>query len=249
MPDRKPLCVGSVFSGPGPIAKKWYELQQRYLRASCDFGFDHIAAIHGIELPEHFEPSTERLLICEHQLVAGKLGGLHISGLQCLLDRFMQLRDRYEYFLFLDMDAFPIRKDWLAVISERLTAKRDMAIPTLKWQQTTIGKNLIGNMEGDIIMVSHQSTSLREKVYVMIRSNKYQVHPFFCGVYHDLFYHHTGSCWHFTPGAVTPPAWTYWSHCEPADYSHPRLTDELHADPNPFIHKLAGWNPELYAKV
>jgi hypothetical protein len=54
------------------------------------------------------------------------LGGsrAHQQTLNILSDVFERQKDNYRYFLFLDCDAFPIRKDWLPILVAKMEEQK-----------------------------------------------------------------------------------------------------------------------------
>ena len=175
------------------------------------------------------------------------------------------MRDKYENFLFIDNDAFPIKKNWVNILQERmrrygrtmsavlrtenletrLHASVMFCLPksldNLKFYFGDTGLDLLGYSEQDV-GIGNQG-----EMFPLIRTNQFNIHPVSCGVYFDMFYHH----------AFGSPTLAVKFRCEIRDYSthysgditdFPDLHQKLKEDPFGFVSKLAGWCPDEYAK-
>ncbi len=182
-----------------------------------------------------------------------------------LADYFRSVRDKYENFLFIDNDAFPIKKNWVNILQERmrrygrtmsavlrtenletrLHASVMFCLPksldNLKFYFGDTGLDLLGYSEQDV-GIGNQG-----EMFPLIRTNQFNIHPVSCGVYFDMFYHH----------AFGSPTLAVKFRCEIRDYSthysgditdFPDLHQKLKEDPFGFVSKLAGWCPDEYAK-
>lgn len=101
----KKLLVGSVFASDDPIQRKWLDLQLKFLAATTS-DFDHVAVVMEKPATRYFFDRTQVIVPGpgeEHP---------HLRGLRTLLSRFQMFGDQYEGFLFLDSDAFPVKRDW-----------------------------------------------------------------------------------------------------------------------------------------
>jgi hypothetical protein len=101
--------------------------------------------------------------------------------------------------------------------------------------------DLRGNMEGDVCVSAYQNER-RRKVWPLMRSNQFNLHPVVCGIYYDMFYHH--GCGSGRRDIKTMlRSGDYWdvSADEMSQYTR-RLMD----NPKEFVGKLAGWRPEKY---
>ena len=144
---------------------------------------------------------------------------LHLEGLLCLRDYFLTEIDKYDAFLFLDSDAFPVKKGWLNTLVKGMQAqdiKRDCAaivrteLCELRYHASVLfslpsalkglkfrfgpvsgleGQDLLGYQENDI-HINYQYAPDRSRVLPLLRTNQYNIHPVACGIYYDMFYHH-----------------------------------------------------------
>lgn len=260
----KDLLIGSAFVDDSELQRKWLNLQLAFIRATTSEEFDHVVVVSG---KVKKKPFAEGSTVIHPALKFDQLGGsrAHQQSLNILADYFERHKNTYRYFLILDCDAFPIRKNWLRILvdkmphheiavivrpenlEQRLHASvlflKPEALGKLNFVATEIGYNMAGEMERDLHPPYYQEN--RNLVLSMVRSNKIDVHPIGCGVYFDMFYHHTnGSGCHFNENSKR-----YWDHIIPPTDDLFDFTDELMNDPNKFIHQLAGWNPEEYVIV
>lgn len=257
------LCVGSIFTNGEELCQKWFDLQLRYLKASTDVDFKHISVIQKGSVPPIFANNSE---ILRPPKEPGTNSQAHVCGLNVLRDHFVTQVNDCEYFLFIDMDAFPIRKGWFSLLTAKLKAyeiavalrpenleqrlhssillaKREV-VPSLVWGVSKVGQDLIGGNEADVHLISHQAGAKRNQSFVLLRSNKHQIHPLLCGIYYDLFYHHCcGSGRNFNMRARP-----YWEHMASSKFDVMKTIEDLFADPNKFIGGL-GWDESEYAQV
>lgn len=112
----KKLLVGSVFINDSDQQLKWLELQLKALENTTE-NWDHVVVLsEGIQT-NNFDGKTE-IIVPEDKTL--KYSDAHCRGLNLLRDYFFSFRSDYEYFLFLDSDAFPIRKNWIATLVNKM---------------------------------------------------------------------------------------------------------------------------------
>jgi len=260
----KDLCVGTIFPDCSELSTKWLDLQLKYLNASTSVPYEHFSVVQK-DANDYFRNKTRVL----SPRKGGRNSQGHVNGLVALRDFFLREKADYKYFLFIDMDAFPIRNDWYDVITNKITSRKyELAValrpenleqrlhssilmvprdtlPKLNWQVSKVGPDLIGGTESDVQLCSHQTGAMRNKSFVLLRSNMHQIHPLLCGVYYDLFYHHCcGSGRNFNMRARP-----YWAHVTPLKFDVMKSINDLMGNPNEFIGKLVGWEESKYAKV
>ena len=260
------VLIGSVFANDSPEQARWLALQLAYIRATTEH-FHHVT----------FIPSRDRLtnrFFEEHTEFLPNLGDTaidshyaHVLGLRELLRHFKAHRDEYSMFLFIDSDAFPIRRNWLDLLRARIQppieiaiairpenlerrfhasilVATDRALDNLAWKVGRVGLDLVGHSEHDLLVPFYQHINPKA-VFSLVRSNQYNVHPLLCGIYYDSFYHHgCGS-----GRAFNVRSQPYWAHAVDEDVDVAALTAELMNDPETFVNHLAGWRPEEYASL
>jgi|LSQX01.3.fsa_nt_gb hypothetical protein len=256
------LIVGSIFPDCEPLSQNWLDLQLRYLKATTD-DFHHVSIIQRGEIKSIFCDSTEVIRIDGPVLTNS---AAHSKGLEYLKNHFIKVRNEFEFFLFLDMDAFPIRVNWRQILinqmgdheiavalrpenleqrlhSSILFCKRS-ALEHLRWSVRMVGRDLNGDKEMDVTLDPYQEER-RQKAFVLLRSNMREIHPLLCGVYYDLFYHHgCGS-----GRAFNMRSRSYWKHIVSQTVDVMTTIENLFSDPNEFIGNLANWPESNYGKV
>jgi hypothetical protein len=296
---KKSLLVGSTFRDACPDQLQWLDLQLRYLRATMPRdAYSHCCVVN----------EKSRVITHDEERVPGDLGrfgarttviddgssfdtrndlsptsGIHIRSLNRLLAHFKDNQHRYEYFLFLDGDAFPIRNHWFPLLSGIMTSwGRSVAVVVRsealerRWHASVLlvhhsaldllrfsldsveGGNMASLQELDVGIGSMQTT-LAPKVFPLIRTNRYNLHPISYGIYYDTFYHHGFGCKrHVLNGKDLKHPWYslrgesaqgYSSHYIDRDYPWEQYNEDLMNDPQAFIGKLAGWSPRHYADL
>jgi hypothetical protein len=273
----KKLIVGTVYASDNETQQRWLDLQLRYLKATTE-DFDHVAVVASGITNSHFHKMTKVLVPEDRTLHASEA---HVSGLNLLLSYFREREDEYQNFLFLDGDAFPIRKQWLGSLLYRMEPQQEFdysgvamprrtgsdydvavilrsenletrlhasvtfvkksAMRDMSFKIGVAGQDLLCRDEEDIHIPAFQFYR-RKLAFPLIRSNQYNVHPLACGVYFDMFYHH--SCgsgrWFNLRGK------SYYDRIvQPVD-SLDKFTNQLFSNPTDFVGKLAGWSPSRY---
>jgi hypothetical protein len=253
----KELLVGSIFTNTSLLQQQWLDLQLRFLRATTR-SFDHVAYISQDKANGYFKERTTVIPRMMSETVCSKQ---HVLGLHHLLNFFKYHEDKYGHFLFLDMDAFPIHMNWIEVLKMRMKGYREIAIPVrYENQETRLHSSIIfakpaalkkmnwcvgyigEREERDVRLDPYQED--QKLAFTLLRSNQFNRHPLYCGIYYDLFFHHNcGSGERFLMNATS-----YWDHIAPESTRVMETIDELMDNPAEFISKLAGWNPQHYPK-
>jgi hypothetical protein len=259
------LLVGSVYrNAHGKRQEELLSLQMRFLNSTTE-SYDQVAVVQSDLVRHPPSPIFQHIDLLQGRKKRGWVSLIHVDGLQRLRRYFVERQESYDWFLFMDSDAFPIRTDWLQTLKTDMGDRYDIAIihryENLENRlhasvllakrkallnldfQARVFKDITGNKEHDVTIGKYQG-HLRDRVLPLIRSNMTQVHPLLCGIYSDLFYHHgSGSSKHQFRAQHFYKDW--WGHKPDATDN---LFQSLTRDPERFISQLAGWNPEKYAK-
>tara|TARA_Y100000034_G_scaffold288_1_gene398 strand:- start:671 stop:1465 length:795 start_codon:yes stop_codon:yes gene_type:complete len=203
------LLVGSVYCN-SPRNETWHKLQMQFLQETTS-DFDHLIIITQDTDYNIFEQQRIlKVLPAGHYKklrVHGRQGEFtaHLDGCNEFLHHYYN-HSEYDHLLLLDSDCFPIRKGWQELLVEKMGNKqfaapfrtenldlyphpcafflKDRTCPISftpdKWILNQIGQRFID---------SGTSIDLRW-FYPLMRSNVYNPHPIFAGIYHDMFYHH-----------------------------------------------------------
>ena len=102
------LCVGSVFAADDQTGQIWLDLQLQFLQATTR-DFDHFAVVWGGDKTRYFEKTNAIYPKSKGQSINAD----HLMGLRHITSLFRDRGDEYTHFLYLDCDAFPIKRDWL----------------------------------------------------------------------------------------------------------------------------------------
>ena len=261
----KKLLVGTIFIDDSPLQLQWFDLQRKYLSKTTD-SYDHVVFCAAKTKTDVFQ--TYSTFITNEAARGSRQSTAHVAGLTCLLDYFRSKKDLYENFLFIDSDAFPIRKNWMEILKINIKKPHEIAIclrpenleqrlhssvvfakpsaldnMTFRVARQPLN-DLCGQHENDVQCHPYQ-TEMRDRVFPLLRSNKYQLHPLLYGVYYDMFYHNgCGSGRRFNMRARY-----YWKHMFSGDPDLEKNMNRLFEKPNEFIRELAGWQFDEYAEV
>jgi hypothetical protein len=265
----KELLVGTVAASHSPAQQEWLNLQLKFLEATTP-EFDHITVVPG-RLEDELPPEEE-LLRHEKSVVESitSHGKFHFHGLKHLLKHFKDEQANYEFFLFLDNDAFPIRKNWLGHLRESLPKNKKVSasvraenletrlhVSIVLADQRGIRNLKFVRMHSNTLMgttikipdihVSPYDEEKRMQAFPFMRSNKINVHPFFCAVYFDMFYHH--GCGSRLSRFKSAGYWDRMREDTTIEDLNIQLRDRLFTSPGKFVGELAGWSPGEYADV
>ena len=147
----KKLAVGSMFANDDRIQQKWLNLQLKYLTATTK-SFDHFAVV-GDNKNGAFEKKTNVLpappIVVQKFNNTGKRvwkeSNAHIRGLNVILEFFKTKSTEYDWFLFMDSDAFPIHINWLDKLSSAMTDKQDVAT-IIRFENRLVNKRAINTV-------------------------------------------------------------------------------------------------------
>jgi len=248
------LLVGSVY-GPSERNETWYKLQLEFLDRTTP-NYQHAVFLSGADR-NLFHRS---LILGEVEnewkpiVVEGKKENFcpHMKGMQTIVDCFH--KGNYDHCLILDSDCFPIREGWLDLLLNKMGEKFMYAAPVrtenldtfphpsaffikticgVNFQPTRWVKNLIGEK-----MLDNGSCIPMDDTFPLMRSNRYNPHPIFGGIYYDLFYHHC--CGSRTDGAQTRATKSgYFEHYAiNHDLIEEMLFNSLKKDPIAYLKKL-----------
>jgi len=256
------LIVGTILPDCEPVSQQWLDLQLRFLKATTKH-FHHVSVVQKGEITPFFNDNTEVIKI-DGQPLANSAA--HVRGLERLKTHFSNVQNDFRHFLFIDMDAFPVRRNWLEILLAQMKTEHEIAIPVrfenleqrlhssilfckrealsnLRWSVKCVGNDLIGSREMDVTLEEYQ-VDRRRNVFTLIRSNAYQIHPLLCGMYYDLFYHNGCGSGRVYNMRSRP----YWKHVVPQNVDVKDLIEQLFANPDNFIRSL-GWKESDYGKV
>lgn len=256
------LLVGTIFAKDDEIQRQWLELQLSYLRATTE-DFDHLVYLYG-KPSVWFEEHTKVIQATDRYPIVTSLP--HIEGLKKLLTYFKSYSHNYDYFLFIDSDAFPIRKNWVNTLIEAMENRHKIAVVLrsenleTRWHSSILFArkealkdlrfdflelaDLKGDFEKDVSILGFQDED-KASVFPLLRSNRYNIHPLLCGIYYDMFYHH--SCG--SGRKYNLRGRDYWSIIANKELDVSEYTKCLMKDKESFINKLAGWDTNNYAKL
>ncbi len=210
------LLVGSTFASGEQQQLDWFDLQRDFLNLTTS-NYDRCIYV------AHPDTSSfkDAHIVGSRNSDPSRLHSsvLHLEGLRSLHAYFLTQQDNYDAFLFLDSDAFPVKKDWLTRLvsgMQEQKIKRDCAaivrteLCEMRYHASVLfclpsaltdleflfgqmkgleGQDLLGYFENDI-HISYQYAPGRSRVLPLLRTNQYNVHPVACGIYYDMFYHH-----------------------------------------------------------
>ena len=246
----KDVLVASVFTN-SPRNETWLHLQRSFLRQTTA-SYDHAIYLNHCDWSDSFRESLIIGSRSEKTLSGlGKQSADHAAALTEVFRYFREHTD-YSYYLLLDSDCFPVRRDWLPALvrqMKRFQFAAPMRSENLEdfphpcalfltkaalerpWNLTvTPGWNLLGKPYVDL------GCSLpTEGWYPLLRTNVYNPHPVLAAIYKHLFYHH---------GAGSRQLYfrteRYYDYIDDHAKVEAEIYERLAADPTKFIYELMG---------
>ncbi|MEP6809507.1 MAG: hypothetical protein ABI992_04635 [Chthoniobacterales bacterium] len=236
------LAVGSVFSGLGHNAQ-WLEMQLQALDRTTD-GYDHFVYLNQAD-----ETIFQRSTIIGRGAERREATPSHLEGLHALRDEFRHRR--YDRYLILDSDCFPVREGWIALLDQAMgRAGKRFASPARVENLHLFphpcvlytadpacldfvveeGVNFLGEKFTDIA-----AAGPREDWFPLIKTNRISPHQFLAAIYFDLFYHHGCGT---RPFGMRPTTIQYYDHFWPRCDDATALFDRLMAERDQFVQSL-----------
>lgn len=263
----KELLIGSVY-GPGKRTSELLQLQHLFFSRSIDRKqYTHALVVNNMSIPrEHVGYGMK--VVHHNQNPKGETNECHSYGLKVLLKHFLENQKKYKHFLFIDSDAWPIKRSWYETLIKEMSGKNSKdvaaviryenleqrlhssvlfckphALQKLKFGIAPKGSitDLQGYPECDLWVGPEYQNDSR-LVLPLIRTNKVNVHPVWSGVYYDMFYHHGGGT-----RQCKGRSYNYYHHFMGMTNPTHRF-EELKKDPCGYISDLAGWSPNEYIK-
>jgi hypothetical protein len=248
----KDLLVASVFID-SPRNKTWLSLQRDFLQKTTS-SFDHAVYLNHCPWSDSFDGSIIIGSRPERTSTGtGKLSADHGIALTAVFDYFKEHSRDYSYYLILDSDCFPVRRDWLPALVKQMKDRHDFAAPlrseTYENFPHPCALFLKGaSLERPWIFELRSATNWLGKPIIdigcglptagwfpLLRTNVYNPHPVFAAIYKHFFYHH-GS------GSRKPKFkdYRYYDHIEDHEKVEAELYSRLETNPWKLIAELMG---------
>jgi hypothetical protein len=255
------LLVGSVYCN-SPRNAVWYKLQMQFLKETTA-DFDHHIIITQDTDYNIFDSRILKVLPKGHYnklKVHGQSGEFtaHLDGCNEFLQYYYN-HPEYDHLLILDSDCWPIREGWRELLIEKMGTSQYAAPVRMenfdmyphpsafflrdrncgvsftpdKWIMNLIGQRFIDS-----------GTSIELKwCYPLMRSNVYNPHPIFAGVYNDMFYHHCCGSRQAKTRAITKGYFDH--HISDHEVIERDLYDRLKYNARGFINHIRTGEPNL----
>lgn len=263
----KKLLIGSVY-GPGNRNSDLLWLQHMFFSRSIEFRqYDHVLVFNSASISLDYKKYRMKV-VGQNSGLNGETNESHAKGLSDLLKYFMENRDQYSYFMFIDSDAWPIKKRWISILEKQMNGNqpRDIAVvirnenlerrlhssilfckpnalANIKFNIAPKGGvfDVMGQKEMDVWTGPYyQDNPL--SVFPLIRTNQKNDHPVWSGIYYDMFYHHGGGS-----KQCKGRSYRYYHHIVGSSNSNRRFS-KMKSNPCDYISELAGWSPTEYIK-
>lgn len=236
---------------PGPSSELWRDLQRKFVQETAgDYHYGVI--VNGGDqglYPDgvaHFPETVS-----------------HKQALDAVLDIFANNLSKFDSFLVLDSDCWPVRRDWQKVLAGLLGEDYLYAgvvrienfdlfpHPSAVFMKREFlkhadfdfnrGPNLLGRSVSDVGAAMPQILDGKQVWYPLIKTNKVSPHPLYASVYGDLFYHH---CAGSRGIGFRANSFGFYDHIIAPRRAHRQtyveVTKSLAAAPRRFINSLRG---------
>lgn len=121
-----PLLIGSIYAKGNSTDLEWLQIQKHFLESTTQ-DYDLVGVIPR---PVRQTPIFNHINVIEATYPINEPLDCHLFGLRILKAHFELNKDRYDRFLILDSDAFPIKQGWqekLEFVMKRLVGQCDIA--------------------------------------------------------------------------------------------------------------------------
>ena len=115
------LLVGSVYASSSKQQQEWLQLQTAYLQSTTK-NFDHVVFVNSTDISA-FDDKVKIIGTLSDDPLHMHDSSVHLNGLIGLQSYFRSVQNEYDNFLFLDSDAFPIRKNWESLLAEKMVGR------------------------------------------------------------------------------------------------------------------------------
>lgn len=250
------LLVGSVFCN-SPRNVVWNKLQMEFLRETTA-DFDRFVIITQDTDYNIFESRILKVLpkgYYKKLNVHGQQGEFtaHLEGCNEFLRHYYD-HPEYDHLLILDSDCWPVRKGWQELLIKKMEHSQYAAPIRVEnfdmyphpsaffLRDRNCGVSFtpdkwIKNMIGQRFIDSGTSIDM-QWCYPLMRSNAYNPHPIFAGVYNDMFYHHSCGSRQAITRAITKGYFDH--HINDHQSTEEDLYEQLKNNARGFIEKLRG---------
>lgn len=266
----KKLLVGTV-CGPGKWTKDFLHLQHKFLRATTQ-NYDHVVVQNDVNVSDECRQMKIKVVDTNIGNPDATNAG-HAVGLRSLLKFYKEKIGLYEYFLFLDSDAWPIRKDWMECILNKMDTwlsrrkvQRQIAVAIRPENlETRLHTSILfcrpcalSNIQFEVAAkgnLTDLAGNVEKDVWI---GDYYQKTPQLVmpllrtnkenihPLWSGIYYdcfYHHGGGTHQGQGR----SFLYYHHMIGTPNKNKRF-DKLKNGPSEFISQLAGWSPDKYVK-
>lgn len=192
------ICIASVFTDDNR-SKTWYQLQMKFIKKTTS-DFDHFVFLNG----DQSNVYTESTIIGQGTYTRDdtQFQSNHLIGLNAILDFFRKNSQKYEYFLVLDSDCFPVSPDWFFRLSSndfevsacvRYENLDSFAHPCVVFMKRSYLEKALFKFDDCTNIIGYTCPEVHfdcKEFFPLIRTNRVNLHPIMYGIYYDCFYHH-----------------------------------------------------------
>ncbi|HMC89474.1 MAG TPA: hypothetical protein VKI17_07990 [Gemmataceae bacterium] len=246
----KDLLVASVFAN-SQRNETWLGLQRDFLQWSTS-SFDHAVYLNHCPWSDSFRASiiigrrSEKI-----RTEPAKGSADHAIGLTAVFDYFKEHKD-YSFYLILDSDCFPVRRNWLPALVQQMKSCHFAApMRSENFEDYPHPCALFLTKESLdrawTFAITPHSNRLGKKFvdlgcglptegwFPLLRTNVYNPHPIFAAIYKHYFYHHGA-------GSRRPDFrnQSYYDHIKDHARVEAEIYGRLKTDPWKFVSELMG---------
>jgi hypothetical protein len=191
------LLVGSVHFK----SNFWLKYQTSYLQKTTQ-DYQYVAYLNNVENKSEFN----NIDVIGHNDSVAEMHESHCRGIRELIAYFKTTN--FDYFLILDSDCFPFKLNWQWQLLYKMAKTGHTTAAVLRFEtisdlvhpsavflsHSALEKDFFRfNVNNPPDLIGHKFPSVMErstKFYPLIRTNVWNPHPIFAGIYGTYFYHH-----------------------------------------------------------
>lgn len=248
----KDLLIGSVYKGGTSTRNEtWFYMQDQFIQKTTK-DYDHVVILDNQK--GDMVPPSMKVILSYSLNTQARYG--HAKSLKHLMNYFRKNKDHYRNFLILDSDCFPVVEDWQSTLTKVMWRPVACAVRAENFSIhphpcAFFMRRKALNFDWIDFKVSHcKSAYVRHRgwtdpgcsipmirCFPLLRTNVVNLHPLYCGIYGNMFYHHGNGSRLLIKSNVSQGYYRSLGVCMPTAQ---KLLHDLSKNPVGFMSNLLG---------
>jgi hypothetical protein len=220
----------------------WYSTQKQFIKDNTTIEYDYKVYLNGCNDTDFDNDDIIWTQTYDHSIES-----MSQNHLECLTK--IKIDTKYQYFLLLDSDCFPIDYAWDIRLINKLAQFGMTQAAIFRPENLDIFphpsamffvRNSFPNFRPiiynttNMLGIECNDVSCDSNFFPLIRTNKVNMHPICAGIYYDMFYHHGAGSRYPIFRSIDSGYYDYQNHIEWINTAFSMLTN----DPHKFVNSL-----------